>query len=86
MRRLLPSALVALVLVVGCSKPAVKEPIALDKIPESVMKVARDKLPGVDFNRAMVKSNGSFEILGKDAKGKVREINITPEGVVVEIE
>ena len=86
MRRLIPSAILFAILLVGCGKPAVKEPIALDKVPDVVMKTAKEKLPGITFNRALLKPNGEYELFGKDAKGKVREIDITPEGVVTEIE
>ena len=86
MRRLGPTAIVFAILLVGCGKPAIKEPIAFDKVPEIVLKTAKEKLPGVTFNRAVIKPNGEYELFGKDAKGKVREIDITPEGVVTEIE
>lgn len=70
----------------GCSSEGKKEPLALDKVPEPVMKVAKEKLPDVKFERALKKPNGEFEVIGKDKTGKVREIDITPDGTVTEIE
>jgi hypothetical protein len=63
-----------------------KEAVALDKVPENVMKVAKEKLPDVTFERALRKPNGEFEVIGKNKNGKVREIDITPSGEVTEIE
>jgi hypothetical protein len=86
--RLLPALLVVLVLAffAGCSPEKKKEAVPLDQIPEPVMKVAKDKLPGVTFERAVRKPNGEYEILGKDKQGKVREIDITPSGEVTEVD
>jgi hypothetical protein len=76
------------ILMVGCQQKAksTKEPVALDQIPENVMKVAKEKLPDVKFDRAVKKPNGEFEILGKTKEGKVMEIDIKPSGEVSEID
>jgi hypothetical protein len=77
------------VLGIGCSSGKVipqKAPIPLEQVPANVMKVAQQKLPGVKFERAMKKDNGEFEVIGKDPRGKVREIDIRPDGTVTEIE
>ncbi len=63
-----------------------KDPIPLEQIPENIMAIAKEKLPGINFDRAVKKQNGDFEIIGKDKDGKVREIDITPAGEVTEIE
>lgn len=82
MRRVTPSILVALVLV-GCGAPVTqRDPVSLDQVPEVVMKTARAKLPGVTFTRAVVQPSGNYEILGKDAKGRTREVQVTPTGEV----
>ena len=78
--------LVLLVLVVGCSSEQKKEPVPLDQVPEKVMKVGKEKLPDVTFDRALKKPNGDYELIGKNKQGKVREIDITPSGEVTEIE
>ena len=71
---------------VGCSEASKAERLAVDDVPKDLMTIAKDKLPGVTFNQAIIKSNGVYEIIGKDDKGKVREIELSPEGEVVEIE
>jgi hypothetical protein len=69
---------------VGCNQEQKKEPVPLDQIPEPAMKAAKERLPNVTFERALKKPNGEFEILGKDKDGKVREVEVTPAGKVVE--
>lgn len=63
-----------------------KEPMDLGKVPEKIMKIAKEKLPDVEFDRAFRLSNGDYEIRGKNKSGKVREIEISPEGEVKEIQ
>ena len=58
----------------------------LKDVPPEVMKVAKEKLPDVTFERAMKKANGEYEVIGKNKSGKVREIDIKPDGTVTEIE
>ena len=71
---------------IGCSDASKAERLTLADVPDNLMTIAKDKLPGVEFNQAIRKSNGIYEIIGKDANGKVREIELTPEGEVAEIE
>ena len=80
--------ILALVLgLVGCGESAgARENIPLDQVPENVMKVAKDNLPDITFDKAWRKKNGEYEVSGKDKKGKVREIDIKPDGTVTEIE
>ncbi|MFM7151198.1 MAG: hypothetical protein ACKO23_15275 [Gemmataceae bacterium] len=71
----------------GCGeKPASKVHMELKDIPENIMKIAREKLPGVTFDVAYREPNGSFELRGKDKRGKVREIDIRPDGTVEELQ
>ncbi len=83
MRRLF---VLALLVVIGCSEAPKAERLAIDEVPENLMAIAKEKLPGVKFDQAIVKSNGVYEIIGKDDRGKVREIELSPSGEVVEIE
>jgi hypothetical protein len=79
--------MLVLFLVVGCGgEGKKKEPLPLDQVPENVLKVAREKLPDVTFERALRKPNGEYEIIGKNKQGKVREIDIKPSGEVTEID
>jgi hypothetical protein len=75
-----------LLMAVGCSDASKAERLTLNDVPENLMTIAKEKLPGVAFDQAIRKSNGIYEIIGKDANGKVREIELTPEGEIAEIE
>ena len=72
--------------IVGCSQASRAERMSVDEVPENVMVIAREKLPDVTFDQALQKSDGIYEVSGKDSRGKVREIEISPEGEIVEIE
>jgi hypothetical protein len=88
MRALLAAAaLAAAVVVSGCgdAKKIEKSPLKLDEVPPEVMKVAKDKMPDVTFTDAY-KEGGNYELRGKTKTGKVREIDITPDGKVVEMD
>jgi hypothetical protein len=78
--------LLVLMVSVGCSSEKKKETVPLDQVPETVMKVAKEKLPDVKFERAFKEPNGDYELIGKDKKGKVSEIDISPSGKVTQIE
>lgn len=75
-----------LLLVLGCSEAPKAELTPLEKVPDNVMTIAKDKLPDVTFEQAVKRPDGIYEISGKDAKGKVREIEISPSGAIIEIE
>ncbi len=94
MRRVLMGWVVALllggglsVLVIGCSDSGGKvEVVALDQVPEPLVKKAKETLPEVRFESARKLPNGNYEIRGKSKAGKVREVEVNPSGEVVEIE
>ena len=73
----------------GCGeKNSVKTPMELKDVPPEIMKVAKEKLPGVTFDAAFKEANGNYELRGKDKNnpGKVREIDIKPDGTVEEVQ
>jgi hypothetical protein len=70
----------------GCGAAANREVIPVAEVPANVMDVAKKELPGVTFDKAWKKKDGSFEVSGKDKKGKVREIDVAADGTVIEIE
>lgn len=78
----------ALVMALGCGAARREPPkrIELKEVPEKIMKIAREKLPDVNFDNALVKPSGSYEVRGKNKAGKLREIDIRPDGTVEEIE
>ena len=70
----------------GCGNGAKDQLISLEKLPENFLKTAQDKLPEVKFENALKRSNGSYEVRGKDPKGKVRDVEMSATGEVLEIE
>ncbi len=81
---------VLLLLVAGCSEAFEKtEMVPIDKVPEPVMKVAKEKLPGVKFDTAWTETEGDktvYEVRGKSADGKTRDIKVSPDGTVLEVD
>jgi hypothetical protein len=49
-------------------------------------KAAQEKLPDVKFENAVKFKDGNYEVRGKDAKGKVRDVEFSPTGEVTEVE
>lgn len=76
----------SLLFVVGCESKPKGENVDLDKVPEPVMKVAKEKLPDVKFEQAWKTPNGNYEVRGKGKNGKVRDIQVQPDGIVVEVD
>ena len=73
-------------LAAGCGSKPKDQMLPLDQVPENVLKVAQEKLPGVQFEQAVRRADGRYEVRGRDKKGKVREIDVSPGGEVLEIE
>lgn len=77
----------SLFVIVGCGNPSAKDQsVSLDQVPASLQKIANEKLPSVKFERATKRADGSYEIRGKDKSGKVRDIDLSADGDVLEIE
>ena len=86
MRNLIVTAVVCLILA-GCGAgEGEKTPVKLEDVPEPAMKTAREKLPGLAFHEAYRKKDGTLEIRGKDKRGKVREVEVKPDGTFVDLE
>ena len=86
MRRLL-GVLAAAALAAGCGEDRGKfENVPLEKVPEPVMKSAKGALPDVTFDQSWKKPNGNYEVRGKTKTGKVRDVQVTPDGTVVEVD
>ncbi len=79
-------AQVGLLLDCGGAAKGKKTTIDLKDVPPNIMKIAQDNLPGVEFDTAWKKQSGVFEVQGKEKNGKVREIDIRPDGSIEEIE
>jgi hypothetical protein len=84
--------LCVLLLVAGCSKQPVKQdkPITLEEVPEVVMKAAKEaakkNFPDLKFETVTIKRSGVYEISGKTKNGKVHDVEVKPDGEVVEVE
>ena len=86
MRSVVKMLALTLLFVVGCESKPKGENVELDKVPEPVMKVAKEKLPDVKFEQAWKTPNGNYEVRGKGKNGKVRDIQVKPDGTVVEVD
>ncbi len=75
-----------MVVLVGCGAKATDIPILVKDVPENLRKIASEKLPNVKFDQAIRRSDGTFEIRGKDSKGKVRDIDLKADGAIIESE
>jgi hypothetical protein len=60
--------------------------VPLEDVPEPFVQKARETLPDIRFDHARKLPNGNYEIRGKTKNGKVREVELSPSGEVVEIE
>jgi hypothetical protein len=90
MRRLAKLAAAALIAAAGCGETGeTLEAVPLDKLPAGSIEAAKKAVPGVTFERARkAKVNGqdAFELVGKDKRGKTREVEVSPEGKVLEVQ
>jgi hypothetical protein len=73
-------------LIGGCGSQAREKLVPLDAVPAAVLETARQKLPDVEFEQALKRSDDRYEVRGKDKRGKVRNVNLTAAGEVLEIE
>lgn len=67
------------------------EMVPVGKLPDPVLKTAKEKLPDVKFDTAWKeheKEDGEevFEVRGKTVGGKTRDIKITASGKVLEVD
>lgn len=69
----------------GGAKPEVAT-LRLEDVPPELMKIAAEKLPGVKFDTAFKKPSGTIEIRGTQKNGKIRDIDIRPDGTVEEVD
>ncbi len=65
-----------------------EEKIELSKVPEAVLKAAREAVEGIEIKEAEIEKteNGIIYELEGTVEGKIYEIEITPEGKVIEVE
>jgi hypothetical protein len=70
----------------GLSGRTVAGVVPLDQLPAGFLDTARKELSQVKFETVWRLKNGNYEIRGKDAKGKVREVELDAKGSVVEVD
>ncbi len=84
------AAVVMFAACLGCgAKPAPTTVVPLEEIAPDLLEAAQKALPNVKFQSARkVDANGqpAFEIRGTQSSGKVREVEISTSGEVLEIE
>ena len=82
------AAVAAALLAAGCGRPAAKqvEALRIEDVPPELVAIAREKLPDVRFDTVWRKPSGTFELRGKGKNGKIREVDIRPDGTVEEVE
>ena len=73
----------------GCGQSGVVEhrtAMTIDQVQHNVLKVAQDKFPEIKFDEAWKLDTGVIEVRGKAKTGKIREVEVSPAGEIVEIE
>ncbi len=71
---------------VGCGSSPSAVVVPIEEVPEALRTTAQKKLPDVKFENAVKFKDGSYEVRGKDSKGKVRDVEFSPSGEVTEVE
>jgi len=79
-------AVCLLALLCGCSGGAKDQPIPLDQVPAEYQKTAKAKLPDVKFEQAIKRSDGTYEVRGRDKAGRVRDVELSAAGEVIAVE
>ena len=81
---------VSLLATLGCGEKGENDvPMPLDRVPPSVLKIAAEKLPGVKFDSAYRETKGGkevYELRGKTKEGKIRDLEVTADGKVLEVD
>ncbi len=94
MKRLMLAAVLASA-VYGCGDDddddvgKIKTAIPMDQVPAAVLKAAKDAAPDLTFYAAYddtFKGQKSIELKGKTKTGKIKELEISPDGKVLGFE
>jgi uncharacterized membrane protein YkoI len=72
----------------GCSESIGerKQPIALNKVPAEILKIAQEKHPDVVFESAFTETEDGqwvYELKGKTKTGKNYEVEVTKDGKIL---
>ena len=79
-----------LVLGAGCeSRPTPDQIVPMDQVPANLIEIAQKELPGITFDTAYklkVDGKDAYELRGKNKQGKIREVELSSTGEVLEVE
>jgi hypothetical protein len=84
-----PVVLLFVLVVAGCrgqSTAKTKSVVPTEQVPANVMKAAQTKEPQVKFTKVIKTSNGIYEVQGKNASGKIIEVEVSESGDVLKVE
>ncbi len=84
MRKFIPLVLCGVLL--GCRDSSKDQMMPLADVPQSFLDTAKEKLPEVTFEQALKRGDGTWEIRGKDKKGKTRDVELSATGEVLDVE
>jgi uncharacterized membrane protein YkoI len=80
----------ALLVSFGCGDTRENDvPIPFEKVPPELLKVAQEKFPDVKFDSAYKETKDGqevYEVRGKTKQGKIREVEVTADGKVLQVD
>jgi hypothetical protein len=84
-------AVLAMLQVCGCGERTrlAEDAVPLEQVPGPAMAAAQKQLPGVKFDAAWKELEGekvAYELRGKNPHGKIRDVKVTPDGRVLEVD
>ena len=71
---------------IGCESKQGPKIVPFEEVPPALLQRARQELPEVKFDSAVRRSDGGLEIRGKDAQGKLRDVEFSAKGDLTEVE
>ncbi|MDB5342980.1 MAG: hypothetical protein JWP89_1357 [Schlesneria sp.] len=80
--------ILSIAFVAGCGESIGerKQPIAMDKVPAEILKVAQEKYPEFVFDTAFTEiedGQSVYELKGKAKSGKIIEVEVTKDGKIL---
>jgi hypothetical protein len=81
----------ACLLLFGCGGETFEpeEVVPLDQVPPAVIEAAKKALPDVTFDGAWKEKEGdgvAYEVRGTTARGRTRDVKVSPTGEVLEVD
>lgn len=87
--RILPIVFVTAFALSACSDNKQEEPVPLAEVPENIVTIVQNALPGISLTEAQRKVAGDiviYELEGKLINGREYEMKIADDGTIIEIE